>query len=467
MAGALLPLFCLSLARASVWPWHAARLSGGTTSGRSGSRRASMAAADLPDALSISELKALLSERGVDFRDCLEKRELVQRLLDSQPPKQPDGTASGVPPRRSGLTEGESRVVSVFSRVSPSVAFITTARDVDTPFSLRPMEIPAGSGSGFVWDSEGHIVTNYHVVSGGRRVKVKLQGSSKEQFDAEIVGGRPDADLAVLKLVNLPKNNPLVPVELGQSSELCVGQTVLAIGNPFGFDYTLTTGVVSALGREVKSAGGMALKGCVQTDAAINPGNSGGPLLDSCGRLCGVNTAILSPGAAAGVGGGNIGIGFAIPSDTVRRVVNQIIRYGSDARPTIGVSLLSDGLRGNLGFSVGRTLGGALPVEVQRGSPAEAAGLTASQRGPWGQVVLGDLIVEVDGAAVKVNEDLQCAVEESEPGSVLELTVHRGCDPRKVERLRVRTVAARRKSNLGGAGSRRGGAGMLESMFGR
>jgi S1-C subfamily serine protease len=228
----------------------------------------------------------------------------------------------------------------------------------------------------------------------------------------------------------------------------------LAIGNPFGLDYTLTTGVVSALGREVQGVSGRPIKGCIQTDAAINPGNSGGPLLDSRGRLIGVNTAIYAPGGT----GGNVGIGFAVPVDTVRRVVNQIIRYGPNTRPTLGINVLDDALRVQLARSLRRPLDGALVVEVIQGSPAAAAGLQPSERTPFGETVVGDLITAVGSVRISQNEDLLCAVEEAEPDRPLELTIARGGDPRRTQKLTVTPVARKsvRAAGTGMGGTRWG-----------
>ena len=243
--------------------------------------------------LSVPELKRLLSERGVDIRDCLEKRDLVERLESADGQGSSSRDSDGAP---LSLTDGERRRIDTFQRVSPSVAYIQTVQQ-QRRFSMRAMEVPVGTGSGFVWDGLGHVVTNYHVIamrgSLPERVRVSLQGSARS-FEAKVVGTEPEKDIAVLKIdaAELPP-----PIAVGTSSDLAVGQAVLAIGNPFGLDYTLTAGVVSAVGREVKGAGGRPIKGCVQTDAAINPGSSGGPLLDSRGRLIGVNTAIYSPSA--------------------------------------------------------------------------------------------------------------------------------------------------------------------------
>jgi len=226
---------------------------------------------DALSSLSVSELKRLLSERGVDFRDCLEKSDLVDRLQNSP--------STVVSPVVNGdqLTEGENRLIQTFKRVSPSVAYIQTSVQQARGFSFQPTEVPAGTGSGFLWDSRGHVVTNYHVIAatGGNRggiVKVKLQGMAQAR-DAVVVGMEPEKDIAVLKLKdtsNLPK-----PIDVGTSNDLQVGQSVLAIGNPFGLDDTLTKGIISALGRDVPGVGGRPIRDCLQTDAAINPGNSG------------------------------------------------------------------------------------------------------------------------------------------------------------------------------------------------
>eukprot|EP00957_Ditylum_brightwellii_P167681 12764921-Ditylum_brightwellii.AAC.1 len=365
--------------------------------------------------LSVTELKRLLSERGVDFRDCLEKRDLVERLEESRDWAS-SSSRSVVPP--SALSAEEERVVQTFKRASPSVAYITTSVQPRS-FSLQGTRVPAGTGTGFLWDDRGHVVTNYHVVASGgsgslpRTVKVKCQGMA-EACDATVVGVEPEKDLAVLRIptASLPQ-----PLDIGTSNDLQVGQKVLAIGNPFGLDYTLTTGVVSALGRDVDGAGGRPIKGCIQTDAAINPGNSGGPLLDSRGRLIGVNTAIYAPGAAAGMAG-NIGIGFAIPVDTVRRVVNQIIRYGRVVKPTLGITIADDKVARSIESQLGRKLDGVLVVDVLPRSPALEAGLRASSLRGDGTIILGDLITHVDGQPVREAEDLLSAVEEKKSGDV-------------------------------------------------
>jgi len=411
--------------------------------------------------LSISELKHLLTDRNIDFRDCLEKRDLVERLKESSNSSNKSSSNSSF----SSLTDPENRLIQTFKRVSPSVAYIQTMTTIQQGrFALQGLEVPAGTGSGFLWDNKGHIVTNYHVVSAGRsnggipsKVRVKLQGMA-ESCDAIVVGVEPEKDLAVLKLTdkgvlgNLP-----TPMDIGTSNDLQVGQSVMAIGNPFGLDDTLTTGVVSALGRDVDGIGGRPIKGCIQTDAAINPGNSGGPLLDSRGRLIGVNTAIFSPGARNGIGG-NIGIGFAIPVDTVRRVVNQIIRYGKVVRPTMGINVAEDRILRSIEKQLQEKLNGVLIVEVLPDSPAQIAGLKASQLRNDGSIVLGDLITHVNGQPVRQVEDLLSAIEERSDGETVVLKVLRGCDESKVEIFRVRLSTGkssnvRKVSNMIGSGT--------------
>ena len=274
--------------------------------------------------------------------------------------------ATGAVDDLSRLTADERRVIEIFRDVSPSVVNIATlALRRSSFFSLDVYEIPAGTGSGFVWNDQGHVVTNYHVIQNGRRFVVTL---GDEDYDAQLIGAAPHKDLAVLE-VDAPRE-VLRPVMLGTSGDLVVGQRVLAIGNPFGLDQTLTVGVVSALGRELKSPAGLPIRDVVQTDAAINPGNSGGPLLDSSGRLIGVNTAIFSPSGASA------GIGFAVPVDAVKRLVPQLIRYGQPIQPGIGIDLVSDRVARRF------RLEGVIVRTVRRGGPADAAGIPGSTRDP-------------------------------------------------------------------------------------
>ncbi len=314
------------------------------------------------------------------------------------------------------LTPHEERTIAIFREVSPSVVYISNIELRRDFYSLNVFAIPRGTGSGFVWDRAGHIVTNYHVLSQGDRFLVALGG---EEWEAQVVGAAPNKDLAVLR-IEAPREL-LKPVEIGGSSNLLVGQQVLAIGNPFGLDQTLTVGIVSALGRELESPGGLPIRDVIQTDAAINPGNSGGPLLDSSGRLIGVNTAIYSPS------GGSAGIGFAVPVDTVRRLVPQLIEHGRPLRPGIGIELLSDAWSERLAG------GGIVVRRVLRGSPAARAGLEGLRRSRRGDLLLGDVIVAVGGEPVRSTDDLVLAFDEIGVGGRARLTVVHDRQQRDVE----------------------------------
>jgi S1-C subfamily serine protease len=312
------------------------------------------------------------------------------------------------PPIPQGLTEEERRDIAIFRRASRSVVFITSVSVRRDLFTFDVLQIPQGAGSGFLWDDQGHVVTNYHVISGGQRFQATLADHS--DWPAEVVGAAPEKDLAVLR-IEAPRDR-LRPIETGQSRGLVVGQRVLAIGNPFGLDQTLTIGIVSALGRELQSPSGRMIRDVVQTDAAINPGNSGGPLLDSTGRLIGVNTAIYSPtGASAG-------IGFAVPVDTVKRLVPQLIRHGRPIQPSIGARFLPDRWARQIGVE------GVVVQEVTPGTPAAEAGmrgLEANRR----RIVLGDVVTEVDGKRVETVDDLLYAFEAAGVGSTVTLEVER------------------------------------------
>jgi len=310
-------------------------------------------------------------------------------------------------PLPTGLSEDEIRDIEVFRRASASVCYITTVALRRDFFTMDVFEIPQGSGSGFVWDTDGHLVTNYHVISEGQKVRVTL--SDQSEWDAEVVGTAPDKDLAVLK-VNAPRQH-LVPLPLGVSANLAVGQRVLAIGNPFGLDHTLTIGVVSALGRELRSPSDRIIRDVIQTDAAINPGNSGGPLLDSSGRLIGVNTAIYSPSGASA------GIGFAVPVDPVKKLVPQVIAHGEPIQPGIGAELLADTWTARFGLD-------GVPVRaVSPGSPAARAGLRGLSFTATGRVVIRDRIVAVNGVPVNSVDDVLHSFETAGVGATVTLTV--------------------------------------------
>lgn len=288
------------------------------------------------------------------------------------------------------LAEDEKAMIEVFEKVSRSVVFITNTAIQRDPMSLNLFEVPQGSGSGFIWNPQGHIVTNFHVVYGADAINVVL--SDQADFPARVVGVDPDHDLAVLQ-IQAPKEK-LVPVDIGSSQEVRVGQRVLAIGNPFGLDHTLTTGVVSALGRTILSLSERTIEGVIQTDAAINPGNSGGPLLDSRGRLIGINTQIMSPtGAFAG-------IGFAVPVDTINRIVPHLIQYGRLIRPGMGISLVPDAIAERWGVE------GLIIGKISPGGPAAKAGLRGTRETSPGRIELGDVILVVDSEAVRTADDL-------------------------------------------------------------
>ncbi len=292
----------------------------------------------------------------------------------------------------SSLSNDELRTIQVFEQNSASVVYISTTQRVVDLWTRNVSERPSGTGTGFVWDDNGHIVTNFHVVSGQRSAKVRL--SDQRIFDADLVGASPEHDLAVLKLRD-NKNIP-PPVTIGSSHDLKVGQKVLAIGNPFGLDHTLTTGVVSALDRSI-DASDSTMDNLIQTDAAINPGNSGGPLLDSSGRVIGVNVAIYSPSGASA------GIGFALPVDTVNRVIPKLVQHGRYIRPILGITMNDDVSR-----QVSERLDtkGILVLRVQPGSPADKAGIQGTQLTTNDDLLLGDVIQSIDGQAIEESRDL-------------------------------------------------------------
>jgi S1-C subfamily serine protease len=314
-----------------------------------------------------------------------------------------------------GMSAEEQATIDLFRAATPSVAHVRTK-------SLRASyfrnEVVEGDGSGFVWDERGYVVTNYHVVRNVERVHVLLPGQ-KEPFAARLVGADPSVDIAVLKIE--PPPGGLIPLPLGTSSDLQVGQRAFAIGNPFGYDQTLTTGIVSALDREIVSLVGNPIRGVIQTDAAINPGNSGGPLLDSSGRLIGVNTMIYSPSGASA------GIGFAVPVDTVNRVVPEIIRTGRGPRASIGLSAASDQ------WARANRLQGVVVAEVKSGGAAARAGLKPMLVLDDGSVELGDVILGVDGRATRSHDELARLLMGRGPGEKVVLTVQRGSEKIEVE----------------------------------
>jgi len=317
---------------------------------------------------------------------------------------------------RGPLAADEQAHVNLFRTASPSVVNITSLGVQRDLFSMNVQQVPRGTGTGFVWDDRGHIVTNFHVIQGANGARVTLADQSS--WDAELIGAFPDRDLAVLRIQAPPQKLP--PIALGSSRDLQVGQRVYAIGNPFGLDQTLTTGIVSALNREIESFNSRTIRGVIQTDAAINPGNSGGPLLDSAGRLIGVNTQIASPSGASA------GIGFAIPVDEVNRIVPRLIRDGRFLRPTIGVSAGNAALHRALRLPEGVAL-----VEVAPGSPAARAGLQPFRRGSRGEVLAGDVITAINDEPVASLDDMLTQFEKRQPGEAVTVTVWRAGQTRK------------------------------------
>ncbi|XYI03854.1 S1C family serine protease [Sorangium sp. So ce1128] len=331
--------------------------------------------------------------------------------IETMPPPVP-------PPSKGALIEDERNTISVFREVAPATVFVTQKRLVVDRFWGTAVEVPAGSGSGFVWDADGHIVTNFHVVDSAQSLVVRLQG--EKTFPAKLIGVEPRKDIAVLK-IEAPKDM-LKPIQVAPLREpLEVGQKAIAIGNPFGLDHTLTTGIISALGRQVEGAGGVTIRDMIQTDAAINPGNSGGPLLDSSGHLIGMNTMIFSKS------GTSAGIGFAVPSTTIARIVPQIIKTGKAETVGLGIQLdpahrleRRNGIRG------------VIVMGVIPGGPADKAGLRGLSEGDRG-LVLGDVIVGIDGTQVDDYDALYNALDAKKPGDKVKVDLLRNGQKTTVE----------------------------------
>ncbi len=326
-----------------------------------------------------------------------------------------DAAPRAVTPR-GPLAADELANIEVFRKTSPSVVHITSLGVQRDLFSLNVQQVPRGTGTGFVWDNAGHIVTNYHVIQGANGARVTMADQSS--YEAQLVGAFPDRDLAVLR-IEAPKEK-LPPIALGTSRDLVVGQRVYALGNPFGLDQTLTIGIVSALNREIESFNSRTIRGVIQTDAAINPGNSGGPLLDSAGRLIGVNTQIASPSGASA------GIGFAIPADEVNRIVPRLIKDGRFVRPALGVSAASAQVQRALGVPKG-----VMVVQVSPGSPAARAGVMPFRRGSRGEVVAGDVITAINDEPVADLDDMLANLERRQAGETVQLTLWRGGQTRR------------------------------------
>ncbi len=318
-------------------------------------------------------------------------------------------------------TPDETNTIAVFRAASPSVVTVSSRQYRRSRLFSQSPQSAGGSGSGFIWDRDGYIVTNHHVIHSADMLRVTLEGG--ESYAAEVVGSAPEQDLAVLRITE-PKRRLLSPLPVGDSDRLQVGHKVLAIGHPFGLGHSLSVGVVSALGRELRTSGGRRARGVIQTDAAINPGNSGGPLLNSRGELVGVNSQIYT------TTGGSLGIGFAIPVNTVRTVVPQLIAHGYVIRPRLGVELLNDFWRRSLGVQRGVVVAGVVP-----GSPAAQAGIVGLRSQGDSRPTVGDIILEVDGVEVDNFDDVNTAIEQHKVGDTVNLVLLRGT---KRKRLKLR-----------------------------
>ncbi|TWU09166.1 putative periplasmic serine endoprotease DegP-like precursor [Symmachiella macrocystis] len=321
----------------------------------------------------------------------------------------PDASARAVTPR-GDLAADEKTTIEIFQKVAPSVVHITAVDQVTNPLAADPVEVPSGIGSGLVWSDDGYIVTNFHVISQAKGVVVTLGDGTV--LKAKLVGKAPDQDLAVLK-VDAPASQ-LVPIPIGESSNLMVGQKVFAIGNPFGFDHSLSTGTISGLGRSIRMKTRRLITDVIQTDAAINRGSSGGPLLDSAGRLIGVTTAIYSPS------GVSAGLGFSVPVDMVNRVVPELIQHGKIERPGLGIRPVLDQLTHRLGLE------GILIEADEDGSMKTRSGIRPTY---WddqaNQLVVGDLIIAMDGEPLRGSLDLIDELSKRKVGDVVELTLWR------------------------------------------
>ncbi|MFZ5535964.1 MAG: S1C family serine protease [Pseudomonadota bacterium] len=339
---------------------------------------------------------------------------LILALLLWQLPLAPWRDTPNAEPRivtpRGDLAADEAATIELFERARESVVFITTREQVQDLWTRNIFSVPRGTGSGFLWDEAGHVVTNFHVIQGASEAWVRL--ADGRQLRASLVGASPAHDLAVLR-IGLGQQRP-APIPLGESHNLRVGQKVFAIGNPFGLDWTLTTGIVSALDRSLTTDAGTTMEHLIQTDAAINPGNSGGPLLDSAGRLIGINTAIYSPS------GTSAGIGFAVPVDTVNRIVPQLIRHGRYLRPSLGIQVNED-----INRRLTRLLGveGVVILGITRGSAAEAAGLLGATLSRDGLIVPGDIILALEGRPVASVRELQARLDDFKVGDTVRLTI--------------------------------------------
>jgi len=313
---------------------------------------------------------------------------------------------------RGELAADEKNTIEIFEQTSPAVVYISTSKRVIDPWTKNIFNVRQGTGSGFVWDNLGHVVTNHHVIARASKAKIRLNDGRTSM--ASLVGSSPDHDLAVLR-IRVPINRPPA-VPIGTSADLKVGQKVFAIGNPFGLDYTLTSGVISALDRSLQGEDNSTIDHLIQTDAAINPGNSGGPLLDSAGRLIGINTAIFSPS------GTYAGIGFSVPVDTVNQVVPEIIAKGRYERPRLGVEIneeINKTLLSQLGIE------GVLILKVTPGSTAEVTDLRGTKVEEGGDVIPGDVILKLGNTEVTSVSELLARLDDFSVGDKTTITIWR------------------------------------------
>ena len=349
----------------------------------------------------------LFNNYGVFWRDSSSPGVSAEEPLPTLPLSNPDTVSD------------EQNSIEVYKTLSPGVAFINT-----TSYSQDfwgQVEEGRGTGSGSVIDKEGHILTNFHVIEGAQKVTVRLAGD--KSYPAKVVGRDPDTDLAVIKIE--PPTTGLTVIQLGDSDKLVVGQKVLAIGNPFGLDKTLTTGIISGLQRPIRARNGRPIDAAIQTDASINSGNSGGPLLDKFGRMIGINSQILSPS------GGSVGVGFAVPVNTAKRIVPQLIQFGEVKRPRIGANLLSVEQLIEQGVRI-PVESGLLIRNVQSGGSAEKAGLRGLSQDSNGEVILGDIIISIDGEKMSDLDDLYRYLDKKQIGDTVQAEVFRGSNRIKV-----------------------------------
>lgn len=306
----------------------------------------------------------------------------------------------------------EQNNIEVYRKLSPGVVNVHSKSYARDLFGyVEPQE---GSGSGSVIDAQGHILTNYHVIEQAQSVAVSFGG--QKNYSAKVVGGDPDTDLAVLKLVEMPRE-PLTVVPLGDSDKLEVGQKVLAIGNPFGMDRTLTTGVISGLQRPIRARNGRPIEGAIQTDASINPGNSGGPLFDSHGRMIGINSQILSPSGASA------GVGFAVPVNIAKRIVPQLIRFGEIRRPKLGINTRDvEALRTQIELPV---LKGVVIWQMAQNGAAANAGLRGLTQTENGDIEIGDIIIAIDGEKIDNADDLYRTLDKHQLGDTIQVQIFR------------------------------------------